>query len=203
MIADCPLALQKRASAQKLITCSTRAARHERDHHREAAGDSSPWANYITHLEKTHVTIDGGLVDMIATSRSSSTAARSSPPRSASSAAKLKKWLTTPDERPSAAFRDAAGAVLDRLWELARSSEHDAPAKGSPVEFVFTACSTMRHGYTIAEQFHAVFVPVVQHPQGAHCWRLIDSIENGEINTEPPMAPEPFSNATPSANRRT
>ncbi|KAH9044587.1 hypothetical protein EDB85DRAFT_1910225 [Lactarius pseudohatsudake] len=49
----------------------------------------------------------------------------------------LKKWVSTPDERLSAAFRDAAGAVLDRLWELAQSSGHDALAKGSPVEFDF------------------------------------------------------------------
>jgi hypothetical protein len=74
-------------------------------------------------------------------------------------------------------------AVLDRLWELARSSEHDAPfrrfkAKVSPVEFVFIGVPpslpciimpfcrsragvllyTMRNGHTAAEQSRAAFV---------------------------------------------
>jgi hypothetical protein len=114
---------------------------------------SSPWADYITHLEKTHVTIDGGLVDAIAFDDTRGRAFQniaqlvyccSGLPAAQliPSAAKLEKWLNAPDERPSGAFRDAMGEVLDRLWELARSTEHDAPfrrfkAKVSPVEFVF------------------------------------------------------------------
>ena len=114
---------------------------------------SSPWANYVTHLEKTHVTIDGGLVDAIAFDDTRGRAFQnvaqlvyccSGVPAAQRipSAAKLEKWLAAPDDRPSAAFRDAMGAVLGRLWQIARSSDHDAPfrrfkAKVSPVEFVF------------------------------------------------------------------
>ncbi|KAI9434393.1 hypothetical protein H4582DRAFT_797418 [Lactarius indigo] len=112
------------------------------------------------------------------------------------------------------------GDVLDRLWELARSSEHDAPfrrfrAKVSPVEFVFIGVLlyTMRHGYTAAEQSRAAFV-LRRDIRKAHvdvrfnarvaadCWRLIDSIENGEIDIEPPMASELPSSTTPGVNRR-
>lgn len=114
---------------------------------------SSPWADYITHLEKTHVTIDGGLVDAIQFDDTRGRAFQNvaqlvfccaglPAAQRIPSAAKLEKWLMSPDERPSGTFRDAMGAVLDRLWEIARSTEHDAPfrrfkAKVSPVEFVF------------------------------------------------------------------
>lgn len=114
---------------------------------------SSPWANYITHLEKTHLTIDGGLVDQIAfddtrgraflnTAQLVYCCAGLPAAQRIPSAAKLEKWLMALDERPSAAFKDAMAAVLDRLWELARSAELDAPfrkfkPKVSPVEFVF------------------------------------------------------------------
>lgn len=118
---------------------------------------SSPWANYITHLEKTHVTIDGGLVDVITFDDTRGRAFQNvaqlvycceglPSTQRIPSAAKLEKWLTAPDEHPTALFRDAMGAVLDRLWELARSTEYDAAfrlkAKVSPVEFVFIgACA--------------------------------------------------------------
>ncbi|KAH9081756.1 hypothetical protein EDB83DRAFT_579078 [Lactarius deliciosus] len=245
MIADCPLALQKRESAQKLIHMQYRAPpslpaamcevfqRVQLDMSVTTAeklqATRRPGRIYITHLEKTHVTIDGGLVDVIAFDDTRESAfqnvaqlvycyAELPAARCIPSAAKLKKWLTIPDERPSAAFRDAAGAVLDHLWELARSSEHDTPfrcfrATGAP-DLSSTACPTMCHGYTVVEQSHAVFVPAAHHPQGAcrrlcfntrvpaGCWCLIDFIENGEINTEPPMAPEPSLDAMPSTNRR-
>jgi hypothetical protein len=47
-----------------------------------------------------------------------------------------------PDERPSSSFKDSMAAILDRLWELARSEELDAPfrrfkAKVAPIEFVY------------------------------------------------------------------
>ncbi|KAI9429259.1 hypothetical protein H4582DRAFT_2121044 [Lactarius indigo] len=239
-------ASQKRVFAQKLITCIEY-------HHLSPAAErevfqrvqlgmsltsaeklqaiSSPWANYVTHLEKTHVTIDGGLVDMIAFDDTRGRAFQNiaqlvyccaglPAAQRIPSAAKLEKWLTAPDERPSAAFRDAMGDVLDRLWELARSSEHDAPfrrfrAKVSPVEFVFIGVLlyTMRHGYTAAEQSRAAFV-LRRDIRKAHvdvrfnarvaadCWRLIDSIENGEIDIEPPMASELPSSTTPGVNRR-
>ena len=114
---------------------------------------TSPWANYITHLEKTHVTIDGGLVDVIAFDDTRGRAFQNiaqlvycsaglPAAQRIPSPAKLEKWLTAPDERPAAAFREALGAVLDRLWEIARNVDLDAPfrrfkAKVSPVEFVF------------------------------------------------------------------
>ncbi|KAH9052285.1 hypothetical protein EDB87DRAFT_1570581 [Lactarius vividus] len=239
-------ALQKSVFAQKLITCIEY-------HHLSPAAErevfqrvqlgmslttaeklqavSSPWANYITHLEKTHVTIDGGLVDMIAFDDTRGRAFQNvaqlvyccaglPAAQRIPSAAKLEKWLTAPDERPSAAFRDAMGAVLDRLWELARSAEHDAPfrrfrAKVAPVEFVFIGVLlyTMRNGYTAAEQSRAAFV-LRRDIRKAHvdvrfnarvaadCWRLIDSIENGEVDIEPPMASEIPSSTTPGVNRR-
>ena len=115
---------------------------------------ASPWADYITHLEKTHVTIDGGLVDQIAFDDTRGRAFQNvaqlvyccsglPAAQRVPTAAKLDKWLNAPEERPpTAAFQDSMGAVLGRLWELARSSELDAPfrkfkAKISPVEFVF------------------------------------------------------------------
>lgn len=114
---------------------------------------SSPWANYITHLEKTHVTIDGGLIDLIDFDDTRGRAFHNTAQlvyccaglpaaQRIPSAAKLEKWLVAPDERPSSAFKDSMAATLDRLWELARSEELDAPfrrfkAKVSPVEFVF------------------------------------------------------------------
>ncbi|KAH9015628.1 hypothetical protein EDB85DRAFT_1875653 [Lactarius pseudohatsudake] len=238
--------LQKRVFAQKLITCIEY-------HHLSPAAErevfqrvqlgmslttaeklqaiSSPWANYITHLEKTHVTIDGGLVDVITFDDTRGRAFQNvaqlvyccaglPAAQRIPSAAKLEKWLTAPDERPSAAFRDAMGAVLDRLWELARSSEHDAPfrsfkAKVSPVEFVFIGVLlyTMRNGYAAAEQSRAAFV-LRRDIRKAHvdvrfnarvaadCWRIVDSIENGEVDIEPPMASQPPSSNTPGVNRR-
>ncbi len=76
---------------------------------------SSPWANYITHLEKTHLTIDGGLVDHIAFDDTRGRAFQNTAQlvyccaglpaaQRVPSAAKLEKWLVAPDERPSAAF---------------------------------------------------------------------------------------------------
>jgi hypothetical protein len=207
---------------------------------------SSPWANYITHLEKTHVTIDGGLVDVITFDDTRGRAFQNiaqlvyccaglPSAQRIPSAAKLEKWLMAPDEQPSAAFRDAMGQVLDRLWELARSTEYDAAfrlkAKVSPVEFVFIGALnlthnlskanlifypagvllyTMRNGYTAAEQSRAVFV-LRRDIRKAHvdvrfnarvaadCWRLIDAIENGEIDIEPPKT---ASSATPATNGR-
>jgi hypothetical protein len=114
---------------------------------------SSPWANYITHLEKTHLTIDGGLVDQIAFDETRGRAFQNTAQlvfccaglpatQRIPTAAKLEKWLTSPDEKPSAAFKDAMTGVLTRLWELAGDPELDAPfrqfkAKVSPVEFVY------------------------------------------------------------------
>ncbi|KAI0291383.1 hypothetical protein B0F90DRAFT_1777103 [Multifurca ochricompacta] len=110
---------------------------------------SSPWANYITHLEKTHVTIDGGLVDMIAFDDTRGRAFQNvaqlvyccsglPADQRVPTALKLDKWLTTsPGE-----FASGHGIVLSRMWELATNRELDAPfrrhkAKVSPVEFVF------------------------------------------------------------------
>jgi len=235
-------ASEKRVFSQKLITCIEY-------HHLSPAAErevfqrvqlgmsltaaerlqaiSSPWADYITYLEKTHVTIDGGLVDAIAFDDTRGRAFQNiaqlvyccaglPAAQRIPSAAKLEKWLNAPDERPSGTFRDAMGAVLDRLWELARSKEHDAPfrrfkAKVSPVEFVFIGVLlyTMRNGHTAAEQSRAAFV-LRRDIRKAHvdvrfnarvaadCWRLIDSIENGEIDIEPP----PPSSATPATSRR-
>ena len=209
---------------------------------------SSHWANYITHLEKTHVTIDGGLVDVITFDDTRGRAFQNvaqlvycceglPSAQRIPSAAKLEKWLTAPDEQPSATFRDAMGAVLDRLWELARSAEYDAAfrlkAKVSPVEFVFIGnvrlptlypqkaellfagvlLFTMRNGYTAAEQSRAVFV-LRRDIRKAHvdvrfnarvaadCWRLIDAIENGEIDIEPPKTAAPSTRATNGRKRR-
>ena len=36
----------------------------------------------------------------------------------------------------------------------------------------------------------------------ADCWRLIDSIENGDIDIEPPVTSAPPPSTTPGANRR-
>lgn len=114
---------------------------------------SSPWANYITLLEKTHLTIDGGLVDKISFDDSRGRAFQNvaqlvfccaglPSTQRIPTAAKLEKWLTSQDECPSAAFKYAITDVLGRLWELACSEELDSPfrrfkAKVSPVEFVF------------------------------------------------------------------
>jgi len=69
---------------------------------------SSPWANYITHLEKTHLTIDGGLVDHIAFDDTRGRAFQNTAQLvyccAGLPAAKLEKWLVAPDERRSAAF---------------------------------------------------------------------------------------------------
>jgi hypothetical protein len=114
---------------------------------------SSPWANYITHLEKTHLMIDGGLVDQISFDDTRGRAFQNTAQlvyccaglpgaQRIPTAHKLEKWLTSPDERPSAAFQDAMTEVLKSLWELSRHEELDAPfrrfrAKVSPVEFVY------------------------------------------------------------------
>lgn len=114
---------------------------------------SSPWANYITLLEKTHLTIDGGLIDKISFDDSRGRAFQNvaqlvyccaglPAAQRIPTAAKLEKWLTSQDERPSAAFKYAMADVLGRLWELAGSEELDAPfhrfkAKVAPVEFVY------------------------------------------------------------------
>ncbi|KAN0138752.1 hypothetical protein V8E53_003140 [Lactarius tabidus] len=238
-------AFEKRVFAQKLLTCIEY-------HHLSPAAErevfqrvqlgmsltsaeklqaiSSPWANYITHLEKTHVTIDGGLVDVITFDDTRGRAFQNiaqlvycceglPSAQRIPSVAKLEKWLTAPDEKPSNAFRDAMGQVLDRLWELARSTEHDAAfrlkAKVSPVEFVFIGVLlyTMCNGYTAAEQARAVLV-LRRDIRKAHvdvrfnarvaadCWRLIDAIENGEIDIEPPKTAAPPSSTTPTTNGR-
>jgi hypothetical protein len=126
---------------------------------------SSPWANYITHLEKTHVSIDGGLVDQIAFDDTRGRAFQNvaqlvyccaglPAAQRVPTSAKLEKWLTAPDERPSTAFQDAMDAVLSRLWELARNSELDAPfrrfkAKIAPIEFVYIgACAGIQPPHT-------------------------------------------------------
>ncbi|KAH9971647.1 hypothetical protein BJV74DRAFT_865669 [Russula compacta] len=223
-------AYEKRIFAQKLITCieyRNLSPTAEREVFQRVQlgvsltaaeklqAISSPWANYITHLEKTHVTIDGGLVDHIAFDDTRGRAFQNTAQlvyccaglpaeQRIPTAAKLEKWLTTPDERPSAAFQDAMAAVLARLWELAGSEELDAPfrriqAKVAPVEFVYIGVLlyTMRHGYTIAEQSRAMFV-LRRDIRKAHvdvrfnsrvavdCWRLIDAIENGEVALELP-----------------
>jgi hypothetical protein len=114
---------------------------------------SSPWANYITLLEKTHLTIDGGLIDKISFDESRGRAFQNTAQlvyccaglpaaQRIPTAAKLEKWLTSQDERPSNAFKYAMTDVLSKLWELAASEEFDAPfrqfkAKVSPVEFVY------------------------------------------------------------------
>jgi hypothetical protein len=114
---------------------------------------SSPWADYITHLEKTHLTIDGGLIDKISFDDSRGRAFQNvaqlvyccaglPATQRIPTAAKLEKWLTSQDERPSSAFTYAMADVLGRLWELAGSEELDAPfrkfkAKVAPVEFVY------------------------------------------------------------------
>ena len=114
---------------------------------------SSPWANYITLLEKTHLTIDGGLIDKISFDDSRGRAFQNTAQlvyccsglpatQRIPTAAKLEKWLTSQDECPSAAFKYAMADVLGRLWELACSEELDAPfrlfkAKVAPVEFVY------------------------------------------------------------------
>jgi hypothetical protein len=114
---------------------------------------SSPWANYITLLEKTHLTIDGGLIDKISFDDSRGRAFQNvaqlvyccaglPATQRIPTAAKLEKWLTSQDERPSDAFKYAMADVLGRLWELACSEELDAPfcrfkAKVAPVEFVY------------------------------------------------------------------
>ena len=114
---------------------------------------SSPWANYITHLERTHLMIDGGLVDLISFDDTRGRAFQNTAQlvyccaglpgaKRIPTAHKLEKWLTSPDERPTAAFQDAMTEVLKRLWEIARKEAFDAPfrrfrAKVSPVEFVY------------------------------------------------------------------
>jgi hypothetical protein len=121
-------------------------------------------------------------------------------------APKLEKWLMASDERPSAAFQDAMGAVLSRLWEIARSDELDAPfrkfkAKIAPVEFVYIGVLlyVMRHGYTAREQSRAAFI-LRRDIRKAHvdvrfnarvaaeCWSFIDAVENGEVDIEPPAS---------------
>ncbi|KAF8493941.1 hypothetical protein F5888DRAFT_699674 [Russula emetica] len=176
---------------------------------------SSPWANYITLLEKTHLTIDGGLIDKISFDDSRGRAFQNiaqlvyccaglPATQRIPTAAKLEKWLNSQDERPSAAFKYAMADVLGRLWELASSKELDAPfrqfkAKVAPVEFVYIGVLlyVMRQGYAVAEQSRAVFV-LRRDIRKAHvdvrfnsrvaadCWSLIDAIENGEIYIEQP-----------------
>jgi hypothetical protein len=113
----------------------------------------SPWANYITHLEKTHVTIDSSLIDLIDfddthghmfhnTVQLVYCCAGLPTAQRIPSATKLKKWLMVLDEQPSAAFKEAMAAMLGHLWVLARSEELDAPfrrfkAKDVPIEFVY------------------------------------------------------------------
>ena len=135
---------------------------------------SSPWANYITHLEKTHLTIDGGLVDHIAFDDTRGRAFQNTAQlvyccaglpaaQRVPSAAKLEKWLVAPDERPSAAFKVDMAAVLVRLYELACSEELNAPfrrfkAKVSPVEFVFIG--TSRLSFLLASTFSPAHLQV-------------------------------------------
>ncbi|KAI0290352.1 hypothetical protein BC826DRAFT_1106481 [Russula brevipes] len=181
---------------------------------------SSPWANYITNLEKRFITIDGGLVDRIAFDDARGRAFQNTAQfvfccaglpaaQRVPTTAKLEKWLAAPDEGPTAAFQDAVGAVLDRLLDLACSSALDAPfrrfkAKVSPVEFVFIGVLlyVMRHGYTITEQSRAAFI-LRRDIRKAHvdvrfnarvaadCWRIIDAIENGDVDIEPPGSANP------------
>jgi hypothetical protein len=119
---------------------------------------SSPWANYITHLEKTHLTIEGGLIDHIAFDETRGRAFQNTAQlvyccaglpaaQRIPTAPRLEKWLTSPDERPSTAFKAAMTDVLSRLWELASDLELDAPfrrfkAKVAPVEFVYIGACT-------------------------------------------------------------
>lgn len=114
---------------------------------------SSPWANYITYLEKTHLTIDGGLVDKISFNDTRGRAFQNTAqlvycceglPGSnrIPTSVKLEKWLMSDDTCPSTAFKDSMADVLRMLWELACTKELDAPfrrfeAKVAPVEFVF------------------------------------------------------------------
>lgn len=70
----------------------------------------------------------------------------------------------------------------------------------------------MRNGYTAAEQSRAAFV-LRRDIRKAHvdvrfnarvaadCWRLIDAIENGEIDIEPPLTSGTTSTAMPATNR--
>jgi hypothetical protein len=113
----------------------------------------SPWANYITHLEKTHVTINGSLINLIDIDDTCGHAFHNTrllmcycvglpAAPHIPSATKLKKWLMAPDEWPSAMFKEAMAAALDHLWELACGEELDAPfhrfkAKVAPIEFVY------------------------------------------------------------------
>ncbi|KAH9953921.1 hypothetical protein BGW80DRAFT_1191479 [Lactifluus volemus] len=224
---------EKRVFSQKLITCIeyhhlTGAAERE-VFQRVQLGVSltsaeklqaiaSPWANYITHLEKTHVTIDGGLVDQIAFDDTRGRAFQnvaqlvyccSGLPANqyVPTAAKLDKWLNAPGGgRPTEAFQDAMAVVLGRLWEIARDPELDAPfrrftAKIAPIEFVFIGVLlyVMRHGYTAHQQSQAAFI-LRRDIRKAHidvrfntrvaadCWRIIDEIENGVIDIEPHRA---------------
>jgi hypothetical protein len=114
---------------------------------------SSPWADYISLLEKTHLTIDGGLIDKISFDDSRGRAFQNvaqlvyccaglPATQRIPTAAKLEKWLMSQDEHPSAAFKYEMADVLGRLWELAGSEELDTPfrkfkAKVAPVEFVY------------------------------------------------------------------
>ena len=70
----------------------------------------------------------------------------------------------------------------------------------------------MRNGYTAAEQSRAAFV-LRRDIRKAHvdvrfnarvatdCWRIIDAIENGEVDIEPPGTSGPTSSATPAVTR--
>ena len=164
-----------------------------------------------------HVTIDGGLVDQIAFDDTRGRAFQNvaqlvyccaglPAAQRVPTASKLEKWLMASDERPSAAFQDAMGAVLSRLWEIARSDELDAAfrrfkAKIAPVEFVYIGVLlyVMRHGYTAREQSRAAFI-LRRDIRKAHvdvrfnarvaaeCWSFIDAVENGEVDIEPPVS---------------
>ena len=76
---------------------------------------SSPWANYIMHLKKMHLTIDGGLVDHITFDNTRGCTFQNTTQfvycctglpaaQCIPSTAKLEKWLIAPDKCPSAAF---------------------------------------------------------------------------------------------------
>jgi hypothetical protein len=137
---------------------------------------SSPWANYITHLEKTHLMIDGGLVDQISFDDTRGRAFQNTAQlvyccaglpgaQRIPTAHKLEKWLTSPDERPSAAFQDAMTEALKSLWELSRHEELDAPfrrfrAKVSPVEFVYIGAPPTLSS-TLTPHFSSSFCLVV------------------------------------------
>ena len=106
------------------------------------------------------MTIDGGLIDLIDFDDTRGRAFHNTAQlvyccaglpaaQRIPSAAKLEKWLMAPDERPSSSFKESMAAILDRLWELARSEELDAPfrrfkAKVSPVEFVYIGARPSR-----------------------------------------------------------